>query len=183
MVEDLATQLRRLHDERNRELRTRWQRDLPFADAQFDRWERAERLGFGPSASIYDSAHVFGDVRVGADTWIGPYTMLDGSGGVLRIGDWCCISMGVQIYTHDTVARFVSGGRADRRAGGTTVEDRCYLGPNAVVAAGATVGEGSIVGSGSFVNRDVAAGTVVVGSPARKVGEVVVAADGSVSWG
>jgi acetyltransferase-like isoleucine patch superfamily enzyme len=181
-LKDLARQLRQLHEERNRELRSRWRRDLPFADAQFDRWERARRLGFGSSSSIYDSAHVFGDVRVGANCWIGPYTMLDGSGGILQIGEWCCISTGVQIYTHDTVARYVSGGRADRRVADTTIEDRCYLGPNVVVAAGVRIEERSVVGAGSFVNRAVAAGTVVAGSPAHKIGEVVVAPDGSISW-
>src|ERR1019366_8652869 len=66
-------------------------RSLPFADLLFDRWERAKMLGFGEGTSVYDSTHVFGDVQVGKNTWIGPFTILDGSGG-LTIGDNCSIS-------------------------------------------------------------------------------------------
>jgi carbonic anhydrase/acetyltransferase-like protein (isoleucine patch superfamily) len=92
-------------------LRTRWSRSLAFADAIFDRWERAQTLGFGAGASIYDSAMDYGDVEVGAETWVGPFVVLDGSGGGLRIGEYCSISAGVQIYTHDTVFWALSGGR------------------------------------------------------------------------
>lgn len=55
-------------------------RSLPFADLLFDRWERAKMLGFGEGTSVYDSAYIFGDVKVGKNTWIGPFTILDGSG-------------------------------------------------------------------------------------------------------
>ena len=61
-------------------------RDLPLDEMLFDRWERARSLGFGPGASIYHNSYVYGDVRVGAGTWVGPFTILDGSGG-LGVGD------------------------------------------------------------------------------------------------
>ncbi len=92
------------------ELRERWDRDLPLDELLFDRWERARELGFGEGTSIYHSSYVYGDVRVGRGTWIGPFTMLDGTGG-LRSGT-LQISSGVQIYTHDTVEWAVSGGDA-----------------------------------------------------------------------
>src|SRR5438128_12362035 len=97
---DLLRACYEAHDDR---LRRDYRRSLPFQDAVFDRWERAQRLGFGEGTSIYDSAAVFGDVRVGRKTWIGANTLLDGSGGGLEIGDFCSVSSGVQIYTHDTV--------------------------------------------------------------------------------
>ena len=77
-------------------MRLRWNRDLPLEELLFDRWERARYLGFGAGASIYHTSYVFGDVRVGANTWIGPLTVLEGSGG-LTIGAHCSISSGVQI--------------------------------------------------------------------------------------
>ena len=54
-------------------------------------------------------------VTVGAGTWIGPNTLLDGTGG-LSIGASCSISAGVQIYTHDSVMWALSGGTASVRA-------------------------------------------------------------------
>ena len=87
-VDELAAALRRLHAERNADLERRFNRNLSFADGLFDRWERAAHLGFGEGASIYDSALVFGDVQVGPNTWVGPYTLLDGSGGGIVVGCW-----------------------------------------------------------------------------------------------
>lgn len=146
---------------------SQFNRVLPFGDYISDRWEKARALGFGEGASIYDSAHVFGDVTVGEGTWIGPFTVLDGSGGGLRIGSHCSISAGVQIYTHDTVEWATSGGQASAAHAPTTIGNNCYLAPNAVVAKGVTLGDGCVVGAQSFVNRSFPAGSRVAGSPAR----------------
>lgn len=176
--EELLEQLRALHRELAGDMRESWRRDLPLGELIGDRWERASRLGFGEGASIYDSSHVFGDVRVGRHTWIGPFTLLDGSGG-LEIGDYCSISSGVQIYSHDTVDWAVSGGVAPYEYASTVVGSRCYVGAQSVIAKGVTVGEGSIVGACSFVRADVPAGSIAVGAPARVVGSVEVR-DGAV---
>ena len=91
-----------LYEQLRQDKQERFQRDLPIEELLFDRWERARHLGFGEGTSIYHSALVYGDVKVGKGTWIGPSTLLDGSHG-LTIGDSCSISAGVNIYTHDTV--------------------------------------------------------------------------------
>src|SRR5262245_48320875 len=98
----LLERLRNLWSSRRSEVDSRWRRTLPFGDYVVDRWEKARALGFGEQSSVYDSVLVFGDVVVGARTWIGPFVILDGSGG-LTIGSNCSISAGVQIYTHDSV--------------------------------------------------------------------------------
>src|SRR5215207_7428676 len=103
--------LRAFYAERAAEVAARWHRSVPFGDLVVDRWERARAQGFGEGTSIYDSSLVLGDVQVGEQTWIGPFTVLDGSGG-LKIGSHCSISAGVQIYTHDTVLWAISGGTA-----------------------------------------------------------------------
>ena len=41
------------------------------------------------------------------------------------------------------------------------------IGSNATILAGVTIGEGAVVGAGSVVTRDVEAGTIVAGVPAR----------------
>src|SRR3982750_1585315 len=103
--------LRAFYDTRQREGAEGGHRSLPLGDLVADRWARARALGFGEGTSVYDSALVLGDVRVGERTWIGPQTVLDGSGG-LTIGSTCSISAGVHIYTHDTVRWALSGGVA-----------------------------------------------------------------------
>ena len=101
-TELLLSSLRAVHRDLDDKISTQWRRSLPWGDLLGDRWERARRLGFGEGVSIYDTSYVFGDVKVGHHTWIGPFTMLDGSGG-LMIGSYCSISTGVQIYTHETL--------------------------------------------------------------------------------
>jgi len=174
---DLAKSLTALYQKLRDDVRVKWKRDLPFDELLFDRWERARNLGFGDEASIYQHSHVFGDVSVGENTWIGPYTILDGSGG-LSIGAWCSISAGVQIYTHDTVAWALSGGVAEYERAPVTIGDRCYIGPQSVIAKGVTIGEACVVGTGSFVNESVPPNTVVFGTPARPRGQVTIGQDG-----
>jgi len=90
-------------------MRSKYNRVLLVNELITDRWEKARYLGFGARTSIYDSSIVIGSVKVGQDTWIGPFTILDGSGD-LEIGNNCSISAGVQIYSHDTVQWAVTGG-------------------------------------------------------------------------
>src|SRR5689334_8815815 len=99
-----ADELLRSYESLRATMNATWDRDLPYEELLFDRWERARHLGFGEGTSIYHLSYVYGQVSVGRNTWIGPFTVLDGSGG-LTIGDWCSISAGVQIYSHDSVTR------------------------------------------------------------------------------
>lgn len=147
-------------------------RTLPLADYLVDRWEKAQAMGFGEGSSIYDSALVIGDVQVGTHTWIGPFTVLDGAGG-LRIGTYCSISAGVQIYTHDSVQWSLSGGQQPMSYAPTHIGDRCYLGPNVIVAKGVTIGEGSVIGANSLVLHDIPPHSKAHGTPCRVVASLL----------
>jgi acetyltransferase-like isoleucine patch superfamily enzyme len=169
--EALLHQMKRLWTELQNEQRNHWNRSLPFGEGFVDRWERAAFLGFGPGTSIYDSAIVIGDVVVGQNTWIGPNTVLDGSGGLV-IGDNCSISAGVQIYSHSSVEWAVSRGQSDIRRRATRIGDQCYIGPNAVIEAGTEMGQACVVGAFSLVRGSVPNRSKVFGVPARIAGEV-----------
>jgi acetyltransferase-like isoleucine patch superfamily enzyme len=173
----LADLLRSVHTEVDEALRDEFARSLPFQDGLLDRWERAKRLGFAEGSSIYNSAHVFGEVHVGARTWIGPYTILDGSAAPVTIGEYCQVSAGVHIYTHHTVHWALSRGVIAKRSGPVTIGDCVYIGPQSVVSLDVTIGEQSVVGANSFVNMDVPPRTIFAGSPARQIG--VVAGEGA----
>jgi acetyltransferase-like isoleucine patch superfamily enzyme len=160
-------------------MRREWDRDLPPAEMSADRWERAAALGFGDGTSIYAESYVFGSPAVGSQVWIGPFTVLDATGG-LFIGDGSTISAGVHIYTHDTVLRTLTGGQSEIVRSPVRIGKRVYIGPNCVVAKGVTVGNMCVVGASSFVNRDIAPYTIAVGTPAHPIGKVVVADDGHI---
>jgi len=176
---DLAELLRLLHVETDQELRDKYKRSLSFQDGLYNRWDRAQRLGFGEGTQIYNSVQVLGDVAVGKNTFVGAFSILDGGYASVKIGDFVSISAGVHVYSHDTVLWSLSGGRAAKRIGPVTIADRCYIGSQAVIACGVSIGPESVVASNSFVNNDVAPGTVVGGSPARLIGRVE-ACDGEV---
>jgi len=158
--------LKKLYRVLRADMQKKFQRDLPLAELLFDRWERAGTLGFGQGTSIYHSSYVYGDVSVGENTWIGPFTILDGT-GCLKIGSYCSISAGVQIYTHDSVKWANTGGKAPYEHGPVRIGDRCYIGPNSVIAKGVTIGNESIIGAGSLVLTDIPPKSKAWGCPAK----------------
>ena len=65
-----------------------------------------------------------------------------------------------------------SGGlqtEADWKVVRTVVKRRASIGSNATIMCGVIIGENAIVGAGSVVTRDVSAGTIVAGNPARLI--------------
>lgn len=163
--------MRDSNDVLSRQMRERYQRDLPHDELLSDRWERAAQLGFGTGSSVYHNCYVFGDVTVGDKTWIGPFTVLDGTGG-LTIGSFCSISAGTHIYTHDSVRWSLSGGKHECEKASVQIGDCTYIGSQVVIGKNTTLGSHTVVGAGAFVNRDVPDFAVVAGAPARVIGRV-----------
>jgi acetyltransferase-like isoleucine patch superfamily enzyme len=54
----------------------------------------------------------------------------------------------------------------------TLIKSRASIGSNATIMGGITVGEGALVGAGAIVTRDVPDYAIVVGGPARVIGDV-----------
>lgn len=168
-----------LINERRAYFRENFDRSPACGDLISDRWEKARALGFGAGSSVYDNVLILGDVTVGENTWIGPGTVLDGSGGPLKIGSGCSISAGVQIYTHHSVKRTVTGGRAPLETGPVTIADNVYVGPGSIISKGVTIGRQSVIGAQSFVRSSFDDRSFVCGSPARLAGRVIVDPEGA----
>ena len=163
-----------LYKKRRSETKKKWNRVLPFNELISDRWEKAQFLNGLSGSSVYDSSYVFGKVSIGKNTWIGPYTILDGSGGKLSIGEFCSISSGVQIYTHNTVKWALTKGKSDFEKKSVRIGDCCYIGPNSIIGMGSNIGKCSVIGSLSFVNSKIPPYSIAFGSPAKIVGKVIV---------
>ncbi len=125
-----------------------------------------------PANPWNEHAWVVGEPTVGEGTWIGAFTVIDGSGG-LTIGQGCDISSGVQIYTHSSARRCVSGRRFDQvERQPVVIGDRVFLGAGAIVNMGVTIGDEAVVAAGAVVTADVPARAIVGGVPARQIGRV-----------
>ncbi|MBU2704615.1 acyltransferase [Zooshikella marina] len=162
----ISSILKKIYQKHRNQMMEKYRRHVSFGDLFTDRWERARYLGFGKGTSCYDNVLVIGNVNVGKNTWIGPNVILDGSGG-LKIGDYCSISAGVQIYTHDTVNWSINLGNSPIVKMETIIGDGVYIGPNVVIQKGVEIGDRAIIGAMSFVNKSVPQEAKVFGIPAK----------------
>lgn len=149
----------------------KWDRMLPLDEMMADRWKKAEALGFGEGANVYENSYIYGKPKVGKDVWIGPFTIIDATGG-LEIGNGCSIASGVHIYTHAVQDWVVSEGKKEKSKKPVKIEDYVSIGANAVVLPGVTIGHHSIIGAGSVVIESVPPGSIAVGVPAKVVRKI-----------
>ncbi len=166
--EELKLLFNQLRDEKKR----KWDRVLPFEELLFNRWENAKYLKARNGSSVYRNCYVYGNVKIGKNTWIGPYTLLDGSGGEIKIGDYCTISSGVHIYTHNAVKWVLTSGKMKYDNKSVKIDNNTYIGPYAVLSMKASLGKYCVVGAQSFVNSVIPDNSIVAGVPGKIIGEV-----------
>lgn len=112
------------------------------------------RCDYGPSINIGDRTFVNYDC-----------VMLDIA--LIRIGADCQVAPRVQLLT--ATHPIDPGLRAEgwEYAKPITIGDKVWLGGGVIVCPGVTIGDGTVVGAGAVVTRDLPAGIVAVGNPAR----------------
>ncbi|HEX4625181.1 MAG TPA: hypothetical protein VH231_12045 [Solirubrobacteraceae bacterium] len=108
-----------------------------------------------------------GGVTVGESTNINTGVVLDGRGG-LYIGAKVNISPEALILTAEHNPRSPDFAGVESAV---VIGDRVWIAARAIVLPGARVGEGAVVGAGAVVRGVVEPWTIVVGNPARKVGD------------
>jgi maltose O-acetyltransferase len=90
-------------------------------------------------------------VRIGADVQFGP---------------------NVQLLTPTHPLDPVQRRRGLEAARPITIEDNVWLGGGVIVLPGVTIGRDAVIGAGAVVTKDVPAGVVAVGNPARVIREL-----------
>lgn len=173
-TDELHQELYSLYKQLRKKMKQRWDRVLPFNELLLDRWEKASFLKAKKGASVYDNSYIYGNVSIGKNTWVGPFTILDGSGGKISIGDFCSISSGVQVYTHNAMKWAITGGKAKYEWRNVQIGSFCYIGPYSIITMGNKIGHHSVIGAHSFVNKSVPPYSIAFGIPAKVVGKVKV---------
>jgi len=126
-----------------------------------------DRLHLGDDSYIGAHAYVTGDVTVGADCSLNPFTTVRGT---VTLGD------GVRIGAHTSLLGFNHTFEPDRpvhrqpiTSRGISVGDDVWIGSHVVVLDGVTIGDHCVIGAGAVVTKSVPAWTVAAGNPARPV--------------
>lgn len=86
---------------------------------------------------------------------------------LIELGDDVTLAPRVHILAHDASTKTHLG---YTKIGRVTVGSRVFIGAESVILPGVTIGDDVIIGANSTVTRDIPAGSVAVGSPARVIG-------------
>jgi len=85
----------------------------------------------------------------------------------IRIGDKTQIGPGVQLLAADHPRAPEDRDAGLENGAPVTLGRNVWIGGGALILPGVTVGDDAVIGAGSVVTRDVAAGAIVAGNPAR----------------
>jgi acetyltransferase-like isoleucine patch superfamily enzyme len=141
----------------------------------------------GNDVAIYNFVNLYG-CRIGDATKIGSFVEIQKGvsiGRNCKVSSHTFICEGVTVedevfighgvnFINDKYPRATTAGgelqtEADWTVERTLVRRGASIGTNATILGGITIGERSIVGAGSVVTRDVPAGAIVAGNPARVI--------------
>jgi UDP-2-acetamido-3-amino-2,3-dideoxy-glucuronate N-acetyltransferase len=150
----------------------------------------ADDVKLGRDVKIFEFVNLYG-CEIGDESKIGTFVEIQRGATVgrrVKISSHTFICEGVQIedqvfvghgvtFINDRYPRSVND-RGELQTGDdwkvvpTIVRKRASIGSGSTILCGVEIGEGAIVGAGSVVTKDVPAGSIVAGNPARVLRQV-----------
>lgn len=132
----------------------------------------------GENTNIWQFCVVFPEARIGTGGNICAYVLIENE---VVVGNDVTVKSGVQLWDGVTLEDNVFVGpnvtftndlyprskNPDWKLSKTVVKKGASIGANATIICGITIGEGSMIGAGSVVTKDVPAGEIWVGNPAK----------------
>jgi acetyltransferase-like isoleucine patch superfamily enzyme len=137
-----------------------------------------------------------GRLEIGKGTLLEPMCWITiADSGRVEIGEGCFLNIGTMVAAQERVTigdhtMFANGCFVSDAAhryddpdkpitwqgftskGPTSIGSNCWLGANCVVNTGVTIGDRCVIGANSVVTKDVPAGTIAAGAPAKVIREI-----------
>lgn len=109
------------------------------------------------------------NITIGRRTFINMGCSFQDWGGI-KIGDDCLIGHNCTICTvnHSKDPER----RGDMTCASVTIGDKVWIGANVTILPGVSIGDGSIIAAGAVVNKNVQAGTIAAGIPAKEIKKI-----------
>jgi UDP-2-acetamido-3-amino-2,3-dideoxy-glucuronate N-acetyltransferase len=136
----------------------------------------------GNGTKVWQFVVILGGAKIGQDCNVNAQCLIEND---VIVGDRVTVKCGVQLWDGMRVEDDVFIGpnatftndkhpRSKQYPSSfqtTTIRRGASIGANATILGGVTIGEGAMVGAGSVVTRDVPAGELWIGNPARPFGQ------------
>ena len=108
------------------------------------------------------------NIKIGNNCIINKKVLLDGRGGMLKIGNNVDIALEVQIWTlsHD-----INGEKHNPIGADVIIEDYVWIGTRAIIMPGVRIGRGAVIAAGAIVTKDVPPMAIVAGVPAKIISQ------------
>ncbi len=142
-----------------------------------------QSVNIGQGTRIWQFVVVLADARIGLDCNINSHCFIEND---VVIGDRVTVKSGVQLWNGVRLDNDVFVGPNVTFTNDKYPRSKVYpsiftqtvicrgasIGANATIVCGISIGEGALIGAGSVVTRNVPAGEVWVGNPARLLNKV-----------
>lgn len=134
--------------------------------------EKCIAAGVPVGSLVAPNAMILDNVELGTGAVLCPFSMVTSD---TRVGDLFQANIYAYVAHDCVVGDRVTLAPGAKVNGNVHIADDVYIGTGAVIRPGKpgqplVIGNGAVVGMGAVVTRDVAAGTTVVGNPAKVLG-------------
>ena len=129
-------------------------------------------IELGRGSSVAAESFLKGPITLAAHASVNPRCHFDGGRAGITIGEGTRIATGCNFFAFNHGMAPDAQVRAQATTSeGITIGSDVWIGAGVGIVDGVTVGDHAVVGMGSVVTRDVPPWAIVVGNPARRVGD------------